>query len=116
MAESWSEKELLVLMEAYSRLLTAELSGTPLTKSHQNKWVREQTGRSRGSVEYKFCNLSAALTVLGYPIIKGYKPMPNIQLALVDAAESYFAGLGLPREPAERRPTLASLKREAVSS
>ena len=39
--------------------------------------------RSRGSVEMKHQNISAVMLELGLPYIKGYKPLSNIQEALV---------------------------------
>jgi len=63
-------------------MLRAELRGEKYVKSRENERVQEATGRSRGSVEHKFMNVSAALLELGLIHIDGYKPERNLQAAL----------------------------------
>lgn len=63
-------------------MLEAELRGESFRKIDFNREVVALTGRSEGSVEYKFQNVSAALSQLGLVYVQGYKPMSNIQAAL----------------------------------
>ena len=58
-------------------MLDGELARRPYNKAAQNRVVQAQTGRSRGSIEFKHCNVSAAAMALGLPIIKGYLPRFN---------------------------------------
>ena len=60
MPGDWTDAENDACVAAYLDLLEAELEGRRLVKSEVNRKVQEATGRSRGSVEYKFQNVSAA--------------------------------------------------------
>lgn len=96
---AWTEAENDVIVASYFRMLRAELRGEPYVKSAENRRVQEGTGRSRGSVEHKFMNISAALLELGLVHIDGYKPERNSQAALRVAVAEY----------AEREPGLLDL-------
>lgn len=72
-------------MAAYLGLLEAELRGEVLTKTLVNRGVQERIGRSKGSIEYKFQNVSAVLRDLRHPFVKGYKPAVNYQDSLTQA-------------------------------
>src|SRR5690606_26283746 len=52
----------------------------------------EQLGRSRGSIEFKLSNISAAFRGLGLPIIRGYLPRFNFQMSLAEAVSRWLAG------------------------
>lgn len=71
-------------------MLSNELSEHPYNKAN-NRLLQEQTGRSRGSVEFKHCNVSAAAKCLGLPIIKGYQPRFNFQMSLAEAISRCLA-------------------------
>lgn len=81
----WDSIEIDATLEAYFRLLVAELAGAPLTKAAENTRVREIVQRSRGAVEFKFQNVSAVLRDLHVYWVRGYKPRGNYQRALRDA-------------------------------
>lgn len=51
----------------------------------------ERISRNEGSVEFKHQNISAVLSELGLPWIRGYKPRRNYQGALLDAIADYLA-------------------------
>jgi len=53
--------------------------------------LQEQTGRSHGSIEFKLCNISAAARGFGLPIVKGYQPRFNFQMALAEAISRWLA-------------------------
>ena len=67
-------------------MLSQELAGQHYNKSACRKLLFEQFDgrRSPASIEFKHCNISAVLRMLGYPYIKGYQPRENYQRALVD--------------------------------
>ena len=48
-------------------------------------------GRTHRSVEFKHMNISAVLSRLGLPTIRGYKPKFNVQAAILPAIERYLA-------------------------
>lgn len=83
--ESWSSLENEVIVAAYLHMLDLELRGKPFVKSKVNEDVRLKIGRSRGSVEYKFQNVSAVLIELSHPYVRGYKAASNFQVSLRDA-------------------------------
>lgn len=89
----WTEAENGLIVASYFRMLRAELRGAPYVKSEENRRVQEGTGRSRGSIEHKYMNISAALLELGLVHIDGYKPERNSQatlrFAVADYAESH---------------------------
>ncbi len=81
----WDDAEIKATLDAYFRLLEAELADAPLQKSTENARVRETVNRSRGAVEFKFQNVSAVLRDLHVYWVEGYKPRGNYQGALRDA-------------------------------
>ncbi|WP_344299167.1 hypothetical protein [Sinomonas flava] len=81
----WDDDEIRAVVGVYFRMLESELTSERYVKSECNKEVQARTGRSRGSVEFKFCNISHVLEQGGYPFVDGYKPRRNTQGALVDA-------------------------------
>jgi hypothetical protein len=87
----WSDVENDAVVAAYFAMLSDELSGRPYNKTAQNRALQEQIGRSRGSIEFKLCNVSAACLGLGLPIIKGYLPRFNVQMSLAEAAARWLA-------------------------
>lgn len=102
----WSEAEIRAAVESYMRMLRAELRGEQYNKSAENALVRETVNRSRGSVEYKFMNISAVLIELGWVPISGYKPYTNVQSALRSAVATALTD----------DSTIESLMRHAVES
>lgn len=87
----WSDAENDAVVAAYFAMLSDELSGRPYNKAAQNRALQEQIGRSRGSIEFKLCNVSAACLGLGLPIITGYLPRFNVQMSLAEAAARWLA-------------------------
>lgn len=85
----WSHVEVEACVADYLRMLTLELNGQRYSKTeHANALLQKLDGRSRQSVEFKHCNISAVMLALGYPYVDGYKPRGNFQAILVDAVES----------------------------
>lgn len=69
-------------------MLTLELNGQRYSKTaHAEALLTQLAGRSRGSIEFKHCNISAALLELGYPTISGYKRRDNYQSLLLEVLE-----------------------------
>ncbi len=86
----WSNEEIDIIVEDYFNMLHKELRGQNFRKSDHNRRVQSRTGRSKGSVEYKYQNISAVLNILGCPRIDGYLPAKNIQKALIPGVERYL--------------------------
>ncbi|HYN30827.1 MAG TPA: DUF3883 domain-containing protein [Dermatophilaceae bacterium] len=81
----WSDRENDVVVLAYFDMLHRELRQEPYVKAKVNDEVRRVTGRSKGSVEFKFANVSAVLREMHHPFILGYQPRSKFQDSLRDA-------------------------------
>ncbi|MGE0256691.1 MAG: DUF3883 domain-containing protein [Alphaproteobacteria bacterium] len=86
----WTDREIDLIVADYFNMLQLELAGRPYVKSRRNAALQELTGRSHGSIERKHQNISAALVRLGRPWIRGYKPLTNIQHALIAGIERHL--------------------------
>ena len=72
-------------------MLHDELAGVRVNKAEHNERLRRLLhNRSKGSVEFKHANISAVLTLHGYPYIDGYKPRFNFQTLLEQVALEYL--------------------------
>jgi hypothetical protein len=87
----WSDQENDAVVAAYFAMLGDELAGKPYNKAAQNRLLQDQTGRSRGSIEFKLSNVSAALKGFALPTINGYQPRFNFQMALAEAVSRWLA-------------------------
>ena len=86
----WSNDEIDIIVHDYFDMLNKELKGINYRKIDHNRKVQSLTGRSKGSVEYKYQNVSAVLNILGCPRIRGYLPAKNIQKALIPGVERFL--------------------------
>jgi len=83
----WTADEIAVCVAEYFLMLAQEQAGRPYVKADHWRRVMGQTGRRKGSVEFKFGNISAVLEELSVPWVWGHKPAHNYQNALVEAVE-----------------------------
>jgi hypothetical protein len=86
----WGDGELDAIVADYFAMLELELAGQSYVKSHRGAALMQTLGRSHRSVEFKHMNISAVMSTLGRPIIKGYRPLYNIQRAIYDAIDRYL--------------------------
>ena len=105
--EDWTDQESDLIIADYFAMLQNDLAGRPYSKAEHNRQVQAETGRGRGSIEFKHQNISAVLKGLGEAWIEGYKPAMNFQISLVDAVIRWIAA-----NPAwsVRAPILAPLR------
>lgn len=76
----WSKEEVESIVEDYFSMLASELAGESYNKTaHRMELLKRLPLRSKGSIEFKHANVSAALLDLGLPYIDGYKPRSNYQ-------------------------------------
>jgi Domain of unknown function (DUF3883) len=87
----WTEKENDAIVADYLEMLELELTGQAFNKAAHNRAIQKLTGRSKGSVEFKHCNISALMREFGLPLIDGYKPRSNAQDALRDTIQHHIA-------------------------
>lgn len=108
--DDWSRVEVEACVASYLTMLALELNGQRYNKTeYAEALIRKLDDRSRGSVEFKHCNISATLLDLGYPSINGYKPRSNYQLQLLEVVESQ-----LERNPVVDAAALAAVERPAI--
>lgn len=89
--DDWSREEVEATVGDYFAMLRDELAGIPINKAKHNERLRRLLQmRSKGSVEFKHANISAVLTLHGYPYIDGYKPRLNFQVLLEQAVLEYL--------------------------
>ena len=89
--DDWSREEVEATVGDYFAMLRDELAGLPVNKSERNLRLRRLLqNRSKGSVEFKHANISAVLTLHGYPYIDGYKPRFNFQALLEQVVLEYL--------------------------
>lgn len=80
---TWTASEVDLIVADYFAMLVSEVRGQPYVKARHNAHLQTLIPRSRASIEFKYCNVSAVLQELGQPIIKGYLPRANYQASLV---------------------------------
>ena len=89
--DDWSREEVEATVGDHFAMLRDELAGLPIDKAEHNERLRRLLrGRSKGSVEFKHANVSAVLTLHGYPYIDGYKPRSNFQALLEQVVLEYL--------------------------
>jgi hypothetical protein len=88
----WGEDELDAILVDYFAMLAEEIAGRAYVKARHSAELMQRIGRTHRSVEFKHMNISAVLSELGLPTIRGYKPKPNYQGAIIGAVERYLAG------------------------
>lgn len=98
----WTNEENDAVVAAWFAMLMDDLARRRVNKAEQNRALQDQTGRSRGSVEFKLCNVSAAARAFGLPNLRGYQPRFNFQMALAEAVSRWLA-----RHPDWDAPTRA---------
>jgi hypothetical protein len=90
-SKDWSEHELRLIIADYFDMLEAELMGKQYKKSEHRKALMQQlSGRSEGSIEFKYQNVSGVLVELGLPYIGGYKPRSHYQSMMVVQVDDFL--------------------------
>jgi len=90
--EDWSAEEVDLIVADYFEMLRLDLADQPFSKSERNHALQVRLNRrTKGSVEFKHQNISAALVDLELPYLRGYKPAKNYQKRLLpQAIEAYL--------------------------
>lgn len=76
----WTDEELTSAIQAYLAMLRNELDGQSYSKAAVNRQLRAGPlpTRTKGSIEFRMQNISAALYEMKMPWIAGYLPAKNI--------------------------------------
>ena len=86
----WSSAELDLIVADYFAMLKEEQAGETVHKTEHRRLLMKLIQRTNGSIEFKHQNISAVLTRLGLPRIRGYVPARNFQGAITDAIGRYL--------------------------
>lgn len=85
----WTPPEIDLIVADYFDMRSKFLRGEAFVKARHYQAIMRQTGRTKGSVEAKYMNISAALERLSLPWLQGYAPLRNFQGALLRAVETF---------------------------
>jgi Domain of unknown function (DUF3883) len=108
--DDWSVDEVHAIISDYLHMLSLELAGQSYNKSEHRASLKSRlNNRTDGSIEFKHCNISAALIELGFPSIRGYKPRANFQALLIDILQKQL----LANKPLDQL-ALAAVEQPAV--
>jgi uncharacterized protein DUF3883 len=81
----WSRAEVEAVVADYFAMLVKERRGMPYNKTEHRRALQPLlSGRSEGSIERKHQNITAILMGVGFPYIRGYKPLSQYQGLLAD--------------------------------
>lgn len=83
----WTEAEIEATVTDYFDMLRAEQRGETYNKAEHRRRLQASVQRTRGAIEYKYCNISAVLTELGMPFLRGFVPLFSYQGALAEAVD-----------------------------
>jgi hypothetical protein len=98
--EDWTDIEVELIVADYFQMLKKELLGIAFNKTqHRTTIIPLLNRRSHGSVEFKHQNISAVLSEMGYPFIKGYKPRFNFQRTKLIRIVDRYIRIDLELEP-----------------
>ena len=116
MAEDWSKKEVRLIVEDYFNMLRSDLVNEPYNKTaHRNELLPKLNNRTKGAIEFKHQNISAALSKMGLPYIKGYKFMHRYQHLIDDEIVAYFLKNKGVFEPAFSQFSMAAPEQKPIS-
>jgi len=88
---NWSESEIDLIIPVYFDMLKKDLMNQSYNKSeYRRSLLPFLPARSKGAIEFKHQNISAALMNLGLLYIKGYLPRQNYQQILDDKILEYL--------------------------
>jgi hypothetical protein len=91
MATDWSQEEVRLIVEDYFNMLNLELSNNKYNKTeHRNILLPQLNSRTKGAIEKKHQNISAALINMGLPYIDGYKPLFKYQKQLLEKEIAHY--------------------------
>ena len=120
---AWTRREVELVVGVYLHMLRMQLMGQTPNKAEHNRQLQSMLpARSKASIEYKHCNISAVLVELGVPPLIGYKPLFNYQQLLIPIVSEAIANDSRPDEAALRQvetpaeaPLLDSFERFVVA-
>ena len=82
--DDWTAPEVRLLVADYLHMLQLFLAGQKFNKAEHLRRLQTSINRSRSSIEFKRCNVSAVLRDLEMQWLSGYVPRANYQTLLAE--------------------------------
>lgn len=86
-ARDWSGADLDLVVGDYFVMLAKALAGQPVHTAAHQRALRFVSGRSGAVIEWKQCEISAALTLTGVPILREFQPRWKLAGELIEAVD-----------------------------
>ncbi len=107
--QPWTREEVEATVSDYFHMLRLELLGQSYNKSAHRRALQEKLlGRSEGAIEMKHQNISAVMIDLGAMPLRGYRGLPNYQVALAEVVADWLG-----RDEALDQAAMAAVARPA---
>ncbi len=106
----WTEADLDLVVGDYFVMLAKQLAGQPFNPASHQRALRFVTGRPGGAIEFRQRNISAALTLIGIPILKDFAPRWKLHDELIDAVDRQLSSRPTLIAAAMRPPVLFSAR------
>lgn len=87
MTRDWSGADLDLVVGDYFVMLGKTLAGQTVQTAAHQRALRFVSGRSGAAIEWKQCEISAALTLIGVPILREFQPRWNLADELLDSVD-----------------------------
>ena len=108
LSHDWTPADLDLIVGDYFVMLAKDLAVQPLDSAAHQRALRFVTGRSGGALEFKACEVSAALSLIGLPILTAFQPRWTFADDLIDAVERRLIAHPAILTAAARPPSLFS--------
>lgn len=86
----WSDADVKGVLKLYNSFLHSQFDGEKYVKAPAVRALAEKQDRTKGSIEAKMMNVSAVLQMHGRAFVTGYKPLPNINKALIGQVAQFY--------------------------
>lgn len=106
----WTEADLDLVVGDYFVMLAKQLAGQEVNPASYQRALRFVTGRPGGAIEFRQRNISAALTLIGIPVLKDFAPRWKLRDELIDAVDRQLSGRPTLIAAAMRPPVLFSTR------
>jgi hypothetical protein len=87
LSQDWSPADLDLIVGDYFVMLAKDLAGQVVDLAAHQRALRFVTGRSGGALEFKTCEISAVVSLVGLPILTAFAPRWTYAEAVVEAVE-----------------------------
>ncbi|PTT06545.1 hypothetical protein DBR10_12375, partial [Caulobacter sp. HMWF025] len=87
LSQDWSPADLDLIVGDYFVMLAKDLAGQAVDLAAHQRALRFVTGRSGGALDFKTCEISAVVSLVGLPILTAFAPRWTYAETVVEAVE-----------------------------